>query len=89
MALSFRGFDRRLHFSVIPFEYTDSDVSETDILVLHFGNIDPEARMTRYLRYRHNDPDFRYQAMGYEHLASTEEAIQRSPLSDVSVSASY
>lgn len=70
--------DRQLHFKLAP--YTTNRIGKTEVLILHYGNIDAERRRMRYERYCREDPGRIYQP-SYEHLLA-ENAVTR-PLSDL------
>lgn len=76
-ARPFWGLGKSRHPSHIPFKYRKTDIIQSSLLIKHFGNISRNDRERRYHRYRFNDPQNRYQQIGYDHLQTAEDHIEK------------
>lgn len=61
-------FVNRLHFSLLPPNFNQQTKIVPNGYILHHSNITKQSREARYLRYRKDDADNKFQPTGYEHL---------------------
>lgn len=65
----------RLHFSLLPPNFNQQTKIVPNGYILHHANITKERREARYLRYRKDDTDNKFQPTGYEHLLNDNPTL--------------
>jgi hypothetical protein len=58
----------RLHFPLLPSNYNNENILIPNGYILHYANVTKENREARYIRYKKDDPDNKFQSIGYNHL---------------------